>query len=115
VGSKVSSLSQHYKDFKNFIADKTFIDDMLTVFRQKRQLGLINDFELDLSNKGKYKDIDKCEQNIEFVGLLANYKKGSTNLKTELTKMGSCNVFRSHYMGYGLFASNIENLTPDSL
>ncbi|GHV66029.1 hypothetical protein FACS1894199_08460 [Bacteroidia bacterium] len=118
IGGGESSLSQHYKDFSNFMDEtdkKEFKEDMLMVFRQKRRLGLIDDFELDDKLAGHYKDVTQCSQDIKFVALLANYKEKSTALKEELKKIGSCDVFRSHYMGYGLYESKIEKLTSTSL
>ena len=51
------------------------------------------------------------EGNIDFICLLANYKKASDNLRNELAEMESCRFIRSHHMGYGLFADEIFTLT----
>lgn len=104
-------LKQHQEDFNKFIEDsarkKEFMDDMLIVFKQKCELGLI---------KGNHKIENLKEDSelvlvgdLDFICLLANYKTASDNLKNELAEMEDCRFFTSSFMGYGLYANNIIN------
>ena len=99
-----SGMFSHLKDFNNFLADKTKIDafkqDMIAVFKQKRELGLIkiND------NKN---EVTKVADEVDFVFLLANYKSASDNLKNELSLILDCKFIYANPMGYGLYAQNI--------
>lgn len=118
-------LYSHQEDFSKFIDAKkisgklkNFCEDMVMIFKQKCELGLI------LAN-GKINNITRdyhldVEDNIDFVCLLANYKKASENLKNELEDMESkgmksCKFIRSHYCGYGLYAGEIFTLTSKDL
>lgn len=113
-------LRSHQKDFVSFIELKknegeleSFCDDMAMIFKQKCELGLI------LANK-KIEDIKQdfplsVNSDIDFICLLANYKKASENLHNELAKMDSCRFIRSHYMGYGLYADEIFTLTFETI
>lgn len=104
-------LKAHQDDFNKFIEDharkKDFMDDMLIVFMQKCELGLVKanskieglkeDSKLDLVG------------DLDFICMLANYKTASDNLKNELAEMEDCKFFTSSYMGYGLYSHNIIN------
>lgn len=112
-------LSSHKNDFSKFIdkkrADgvlKDFCEDMVMIFKQKCELGLI------LANKIEEITCDfqlSVEENVDFICLLANYKKASENLRNELKEMGPCKFIRSHYTGYGLYADEIFTLTSDDI
>lgn len=113
-------IHSHTKDFDIFIEKKSadgslkdFCEDMVMIFKQKCELGLI------LANK-KIKSIKQdfplsVENDIDFICLLANYKKASENLRNELAEMDSCKFIRSHYMGYGLYADEIFTLTSKTI
>ena len=104
-------LRKHQKDFKEFCthptAKKSFMHDMLAVFKQKCELGLIK-------ANSKIENINEetplqLVGDLEFYCLFANYKPASEQLKNELEEMDDCNFFTSSYMGYGLYANNIIN------
>lgn len=104
-------LRQHQNDFEEFCthptATKSFMHDMLTVFKQKCELKLIK-------ANSKIKNITEKTPlhlvgDLEFYCLLANYKPASKQLKNELAEMDECKFFTSSYMGYGLYANNIIN------
>ena len=117
TSKKKPGLKSHQDDFDDFHLTKEIKNDFLQIFKQKCELGLIlanekikgikQDYELDNDN-----DID-----IDFICLLANYKKASTNLHKELEEMEkkSCKFIRSHYMGYGLYADEIFTLTSENI
>lgn len=118
---KVSpGLRSHKNDFSKFISEKKdngelndFCDDMVMIFKQKCELGLI------LANK-KIEGINQnfqlnVEEDVDFVCLLANYKKASDNLRNELKEMEPCKFIRSHYSGYGLYADEIFTLTSKDI
>ncbi|MBO7477751.1 MAG: hypothetical protein J6U04_07460 [Salinivirgaceae bacterium] len=113
-------LRKHQEDFKSFIEKKkkakrngidVFCKDMLQIFKQKCELGLIKannkikkitqDFELQLKT-----------HEIDFICLLANFKDKSRAIDIELIGMDECKFIKSSYMGYGLYASNIFTLLP---
>lgn len=107
--SKSPGLKQHQEDFNKFIENpsrkKEFIDDMLIVFKQKCELGLIK-------GNSKIKNLKEDSElvlvgDLDFACLLANYKTASDNLKKELAEMKDCQFFTSSFMGYGLYSNNI--------
>lgn len=108
IGGKCG-MSAHLEDFKAFCKDETevkaFKEDMIKVLEQKRKLGLIPYLEYS-RNKNV---IQEFEDEIDFVFLIANYKKESTKLKTEIDKIGQCKLIEANYLGYGLFAHRIIN------
>lgn len=119
-GRKSPGLKVHKNDYTRFIEQKKadgtfkdFCDDMLMIFKQKCELGLI------VANKKienlKIADPLYIEEEIDFICLLSNYKKASDSLRNELNEMGSCKFIRSHYMGYGLYADEIFTLTSEDL
>ncbi len=101
-------IRRHLEDFKSFInspeRNQNFISEMREVLMQKCQLGLIK----DLSEK-TIKKLNLSHE-IEFYVVLANYKKASTNLSTELNSFpDDCLFFTSSFMGYGLYNEYIKN------
>lgn len=104
-------LKKHQEDFyvfcKNAVIKREFMEDMLTVFKQKCELGII-------SANSKIKSITE-ETNLSIVGdldficLLANYKKSSKSLVNELSVMPDCKFFTSSFTGYGLYSKCIMN------
>jgi len=100
-----SGMSSHLNDFNQLIANKEKVEDfkkdMIAVFEQKRELGLIVKME-------KYGKINKVADDIDFVFLLANYKSKSENLVNELALLpDKCKFIYANPMGYGLYAENI--------
>jgi hypothetical protein len=100
-----SGIKKHYDDFQKFISDKdkinAFKKDMIAVFKQKRELGLITE-------TGKYGEIISVSDEIKFVFLIANYKTASTQLKTALNDLpNECGLIYANPMGYGLYAKNV--------
>lgn len=124
VKSSTSSpgLFKHQKDFDAFVDKKkkeksleAFCKDMVGIFKQKCELGLIKGN--DRMGRMKIKDDIKCLPDIEFIYLLANYKDASSNFVAELNgnkaneNMDRCKIIVSNYMGYGLFANNIIDIS----
>ena len=124
-GDVSPGLLSHQADFSNFIdikktsgSLKDFCEDMVMIFKPKCELGLI------LANE-KIEGINQdfqlnVEEDVDFICLLANYKKASENLRDELVEMESkgmesCKFIRSHYCGYGLYANEIFSLTSKDL
>lgn len=101
-----AGMYSHWNDFNTFIAGKdkveSFKKDMIAVFEQKRELGLI----IETEKLGKV-DITKVSDDIDFVFLLANYKSASANLREELDKIPDCKFIYANPMGYGLYLQNI--------
>ena len=96
-----SGMSSHLDDFNAKTKVDDFKQDMIAVFKQKRELGLIIAF-----NENKY-EVTEVENEIDFVFLLTNYKSASGKLEQELEKMDSCKFIYANPMGYGLYAQNI--------
>ncbi len=117
ASDKSATLSEHMNDFNNFMMQseevKAFKEDMLKVFQQKRELGLI------WFKETKRQREDGITTNshhilsfstIEFAYILANYNRRSTILSEEISKIASpCSFMYSSFMGYGLYSSNIYN------
>jgi len=100
-----SGMVSHIKDFEKFRSKKdidSFKRDMISVFNQKRRLGLINGMD-------KYKEVSEVAPDIDFVFLLANYKHDSRQLRTALDNIEDCRLIYANTMGYGLYARNILN------
>ena len=115
-------LQNHQEDFKAFIQKKKtekalvdFRDDMIMIFKQKCELGLIQGN--DRMDRMTMKDKIDCDLYIDFICLLANYKEASSNFVAELIgdeankKMDPCRIIIPNYMGYGLFANNIIDIS----
>lgn len=116
TNKKTPGLKSHQEDFNEFKDKWTdeIKDDFLQIFKQKCELGLI------LANEkieGINQDSELKLNDLDFICLLANYKKASKNLHNELEEMGekSCKFIRSHYMGYGLYADEIFTLTSENI
>lgn len=108
---KTPGLKQHQSDFNKLYINeerkKKFMDEIVTVFKQKCELGLIkaNEKIERLTEESNLRIVG----DLEFYCLLANYKTESDNLKNELEKMDDCEFFTSSYMGYGLYSKRIVN------
>lgn len=101
-----SGMLSHLNAFNTFLAKKeisAFKQDMIDVFQQKRELGLIRPI-----NDNKH-EITTVADDIDFVFLLTNYKPASDKLKDELKLSPDCKFIYANPMGYGLYARNIIN------
>ncbi len=103
-----SGLCKHLEDFEAFKSNenevKEFHDDMLTVFKQKRELGLIP--YLKHVNKN---EVNEFSADVSFVNIIANYHIASTVLKSEVEKMTQFDMIISNFMGYGLYKHCIRS------
>ncbi|MFA6619419.1 MAG: hypothetical protein WCT23_10175, partial [Candidatus Neomarinimicrobiota bacterium] len=100
-----SGMISHIIDFNKFLSTSdidSFKSDMISVFNQKRKLGLIK-------GMNKYKEVVAVAPNINFVFLLANYKHNSSQLMNALDSIEDCLFVYANSMGYGLFERNIIN------
>jgi len=111
-----SGLRKHQKDFNTFIEKKrnegkleAFCDDMIEIFKQKCELGLVR-ANSKIEGMTSIFELKPDYENIEFICLLANYKVYSDALNNELHEMNECKFITSSFMGYGLFANNIVTL-----
>lgn len=97
-----SGIRKHLDDFAKLKSIQVeFIADMIKVFKQKRELGLIRYVE-------KYRDITDFEASLDFVFLIANYKSEYSALRSELESIKeNCNLIYANAMGYGLYHKNI--------
>lgn len=110
-----AGLTAHYQQWVDFFGDvhqrKAFEHDMLAVFEQKRQLGLIPVL------KHNPKKIVRVAAEVEAIFLLANHKPASRTLMASVRAIDEGqNVqlpgFRigfatATFMGFGLYAQNI--------
>ena len=112
---KKPGLKSHQNDFNNFNWTEEIKKDFLQIFKQKCELGLILANE-KIEGINQYFKLE-LDNDIDFICLLANYKKASDNLHNELEEMEkkSCKFIRSHYMGYGLYADEIFTLTSENI
>jgi len=105
----VAGISKHILDFNNFIANpktvEEFKQEMLGVFSQKRQLGLIP----GLSDKKNSNEVTQFADEFEMMFLIANHDPAKSVLLTELS--GNINLeikfITSNFMGYGLYKENV--------
>ena len=103
-----SGIEKHYNDFITFTSNleevDAFKDDMIQVFAQKRKLGLIPYLDIDKYQEIQKKDVDK---KIDFIFIIANYKREHSALTEALKKVNGCKFIFANGMGYGLFSKNI--------
>lgn len=107
-----SGMKKHLYDFNSFISNLNaltiFKNEMLQVFNQKRELGLIP----CLSATGNSNPINEFADEIELAFLIANHDPASTKLQTELAGCGAITAkfITSNFMGYGIYNESIFNL-----
>jgi hypothetical protein len=106
-----SGMQKHLVDFHTLISDTKkvgkFKDEMLCVFKQKRELGIIPCLSgVPKTNKNEVKEF---EDEIEMVFLIANHDPDSTKLHAELSSIQGPDVkfITSNFMGYGLYRENV--------
>lgn len=105
-----AGIHKHINDFNSFKSNpaqiSAFKDEMLGVFKQKRDLGLIP----CLSGIGKTNSnaVSQFADDIEMIFLIANHDPASTILQTELAGVQNhdINFITSNFMGYGLYKEN---------
>ncbi len=118
---KSASISDHLNDYKEFVngcPKEDFIDDMLKVFVQKCELGLIkfgsnkNEHYKDFLTKDKtIKPEYSREMSLDFGYIFANYKLNSDVLSQQLKMIPAEEDFlytESSFMGYGLYSKMIK-------
>ena len=107
-----NGLEKHYNDFLKFKAHKesvtTIGQDMLTILKQKHQLGLIKGLD-KLFMRGDKPVEPIIEPEPDFLFLLSNYHHFSRNLKTECDKLpDNAKFILSSFMGYGLYEAFVK-------
>ena len=104
-----SGIKEHIKDFEDFISNPQavteFKEEMLNVFRQKRQLGLIP----CLSEIGNCFEVTQFAEELEIMFLFANHDPASSILHSELENLRDKKIrfITSNFNGYGLFKENV--------
>lgn len=106
-----AGIHKHINDFNVFKSESTkiskFKKEMLEVFKQKRDLGLIP----CLSGIGKTNSnaVTEFAEDIEMIFLIANHDPASNILKTELSGIQNHDIkfITSNFMGYGLYQENV--------
>ena len=107
-----SGMKDHYNDFKSFISNAKAVSEfkieMLTLFEQKRELGLIPC--LNISNNSN--EIKSFTEQIELLFLIANHDPAKSRFQTELMTLSdnSIKFITSNFMGYGFYNQNTYNL-----
>ena len=112
-----SGLLDHVDDMKDFLSNKQkvaeFKNEMLCIFRQKIELGLIHTNDKNITNKIKKINVD--DKKIEYILLLANYKQKSNELKNAIGKISEIEnaelkFAEASFMGYGLYSNSMLTL-----
>lgn len=121
MSSSVSpGFRKHQRDFNAFVEKKrkakkntleAFCDDMLKIFKQKCELGLIK-ANNKINNITQEFDLQLATPNLDFICLLANFKNNSRALDIEFIGMEDCKFISSSYMGYGLYANHVFTIHP---
>ena len=110
--SGTAGMKKHLDDFNLFISDSSafqyFKEEMLGIFSQKRELGLIP----CLSAAENSNPIIEFAPTVELAFLIANHDPASTKLKTELASCGaiSAKFITSNFMGYGIYNESIFDI-----
>jgi hypothetical protein len=104
-----AGIRKHITDLNNFIANPQtvaeFKEEMLNVFRQKRQLGLIP----CLSGDGNLNVVTQFADEFEMMFLIANHDPASSILQTELNSLENHSIkfITSNFTGFGLYKENV--------
>lgn len=107
-----NGLQKHYEDFLKFKANKESVTtvgkDMLSILKQKYQLGLVKGLDKLFIRSDKPVE-PTIEPEPDFLFLLSNYHHFSTKLKTECDKLpDDARFVMSSFMGYGLYEDFIK-------
>ena len=113
-----AGMIKHVGDFLTFLSRSidvsSFRKEMLILFKQKRELGLIR-----FGKKGNSNSIDDFGENIDFVFLLANHDPNKSVLNETVTAINTrlpgfeVKIIRSNFLGYGLYRENLVVLKPE--
>lgn len=110
--SGMAGMNKHWQDFNQFIKNSNALNsfkmEMLDLFRQKRELGLIP----CLSASKNANPITQFDNTIDLAFLIADHDPSSTKLKTELSACTgiSAKFITSNFMGYGIYQESIFSL-----
>lgn len=107
-----NGLQKHYADFVKFKSNSEYVElvaqDMLTVLKQKYELGLVKGLD-KLFKRGDNPVEPKIKKLPDFLFLLGNYHHFSTKLKAESDGLPNESRFiLSSFMGYGLYEKFIK-------
>jgi len=108
-----AGMNKHYLDFKNYFSNpvkaQSFKEEMVELFKQKRQLGLIP----CLSDNCNNNSIEEFDDAIDFAFLLSNVDPDSRVLKREIQNLNNNDIkfFASNFLGYGLFKPRLYEQT----
>lgn len=100
-----AGMNKHYEDFEKYFSDpvieKSFKEEMIELFKQKRRLGLIP----CLSDNSNNNTVEEFADGIDFAFLLSNTDPDSTILQREIQNLNNRDIkfFLSNFLGYGLF------------
>ncbi len=108
----IAGAEKHLEDLEAFFIDtekvKALCEDMSKVFRQKCELGLVDGIK-----ESKY-NVTIDPENPEVIFIFANHDPASKRLSSESMNPGTCPfpvlVANASYMGYCLYAQNMEPL-----
>ncbi len=108
-----AGLKKHFEDFIKFKSNSEYVNevakDMLTVLKQKADLGLIKGLE-KLFIKGNNEVYPEISPTPDFPILLANYHHYSTKLSRECKELpNDCKFILSSFMGFGLYKDFIKS------
>ena len=103
-----AGMVKHINDFNHFLSNpkevQDFKEEMITIFQQKRELGLIP----CLSKERNSNVVTEVHFDIDFIFLIANHDPSSSILRTEMQKLPSDIKFcASNFAGFGLFKENV--------
>lgn len=103
-----AGMVKHINDFNLFLSNPKevldFKEEMLTVFQQKRDLGLIP----CLSEERNPNVVTEVQPEIDLIFLIANHDPASSILRTEMSKLPEeVNFCTSNFTGFGLFEENV--------
>ena len=104
-----AGLLEHFEKTDNFLEEsqrvKSFKEEMLLMFRTKRELGLYR-----IVSQSQIEDL---AEHIDYLVLLINHKNSKTMLNNELQKkpkMKNATIYlgKANYFGYGLYKECLE-------
>ncbi|MDP8211091.1 MAG: hypothetical protein RAO94_08960 [Candidatus Stygibacter australis] len=110
--TKKAGIEDHLRKFEKFIINKSkvssFKTEMLHVFKQKRELGLVI-----FGKNGNSNEVKKVEEEIDFAFIIANHQPASLKLKREIGIAAQDYDFKliiANFMGYGLYKECLYSL-----
>jgi len=107
-----AGIVDHLQKFGKFLSNNSavaeFKKEMLHVFKQKRELGLVI-----FGKDGNSNQVTKVEDEIDFAFIIANHEPASFILKREIAKAAQEYDFKfmtANFMGYGLYKECLYSL-----